>query len=237
MLAGIDHLLFLRSTVVVSLGGGLCALDRTAVLQGMFSRPLVAATVGGALVGNWEIGLLLGAILELYFLCEIPVGTNIPTDDTILALAAGGVAGALRGVVAFSHINSRSLALVVLVLVLPWSEFTRKLDAWVREWNQGLVDEAETDLLAGRNISAVNLHLRGIANFYGAAIFGLGLMMSVSLGVAVLVLHLLPGWLTPVTDRLLLIFPLVGVAGLLTSMNKRSLFLVFVAAAACLLVL
>ena len=227
---------FIWLTAKVSLLGALCALDRTAAFQVMFSRPLIAATLGGVLAGNWEIGLLLGASLELYFLSELPVGTNIPTDDTLLALAAGGTAAALSGLPANAMLDARTLAFVVLLTVLPWAAFTRKLDSWVRVRNARLIDEMETRLLACENASAINFHLHGIFNFYGAAAVALGLMMVSSLLLVPLLLLLLPSWAWPLTDRLLLVFPVAGIAGLLCNMNQKRQLAVFAGVAMLLLV-
>ena len=227
---------FIWLTAKVALLGAVCALDRTAAFQIMFSRPLIAATLGGVLAGNWEIGLLIGASLELYFLSEIPVGTNIPTDDTLLALAAGGTAAALSGLPANALLDAKTLALMVLLTVLPWAAFTRKLDSWVRVRNARLIDEMETRLLACENASAINFHLHGILNFYGAAAVTLGLMMASSLLLVPLLLLLLPAWIWPLTDRLLLIFPVAGIAGLLSNMNQKRQWAVFAGVAALLLV-
>ncbi len=235
IVAKLDHLRFFHATLIVALGGGLCTLDRTAIFQGMFSRPLIAGLVSGMLAGNWKIGLLVGAVLELYYLYELPVGTNIPTDDTLLALAAGGVAGVLRGVPETAAWDSRALALVVLLTVLPWAGLTRELDAWVRRRNQLLVEEAETALLAGRNRLAIDFHLRGFYNFYLAAVAGLLLITSVSLGAAWLLLQLLPTGLDPLLSRLLILIPLIGITELLSGMNKKRLYVFFAAAACCLL--
>ena len=232
----LDFSSFIWLTAKVSLVGALCALDRTAAFQIMFSRPLIAATLGGVLAGNWEIGLLIGASLELYFLSEIPVGTNIPTDDTLLALVAGGVAAALSGLSSNAMLDAKSLALVVLLAVLPWAAFTRKVDSWVRARNTRLVDEMETRLLACENASAINFHLHGILNFYGAAAVALGLMMVISLLLVPLLLLLLPAWAWPLTDRLLLLFPAAGIAGLLCNMNQKRQLAVFAGVSMLLLV-
>ena len=232
----LDFSSFIWLTTKVSLVGALCALDRTAAFQIMFSRPLIAATLGGVLAGNWEIGLLIGASLELYFLSEIPVGTNIPTDDTLLALVAGGVAAALSGLSSNAMLDAKSLAFVVLLVVLPWAAFTRKVDSWVRARNARLIDEMETRLLACENASAINFHLHGILNFYGAAAVALGLMMVISLLLVPLLLLLLPAWIWPLTDRLLLIFPAAGIAGLLCNMNQKRQLAVFAGVSMLLLV-
>ena len=224
---GLDFSSFIWLTAKVSFFGAFCALDRTAAFQIMVSRPLVAGTLGGLLAGNWEIGLLVGVSLELYFLSEMPVGTNIPTDDTLLALAAGGTAAALRGLPANGLVHEKTLALVVLLAVLPWAGLTRKLDSWVRVRNSRLIDEMETSLLAGQNSSAINFHLHGIFNFYGAAVSALGLMMFSSLLLVPVLLYCLPIWASPLTDRLLLIFPAAGIAGLLSKMNQKRQLAVF----------
>ena len=223
----LDLIPFIWLTAKISIFGAVLALDRTAIFQGMLSRPLLAATFAGALAGNWEIGLLLGASLELYFLGEIPVGSNIPTDDTLLALVAGGTAAALSGLPANALLDDKSLAFMVLLTILPWAGFTRKLDSWVRVRNARLIDDMETRLLAGENASAVNFHLYGVLNFYGAAVGALGLMMVSSLLLVPLLLLLLPAWAWPLTDRLLLVFPAVGIASLLYNMNQKRQLAVF----------
>ncbi|MBN2808056.1 MAG: PTS sugar transporter subunit IIC [Deltaproteobacteria bacterium] len=232
---GVDFFSSFWLIVKLSLAGAFCALDRTAAFQVMLSRPLVAGTFGGLLAGNWEIGLLVGAALELYFLSELPVGTNIPTDDTLLALAAGGTAAALRGLPAYAKLDAKTLALVALLTVLPWARLTRILDNWVRVRNARLIDEMETRLLAGENSSAINFHLHGMLHFYGAAAVALGVMLSSSLLLAPLLLFLLPDWARPLSDRLLLVFPVAGIAGLLSSMNQKRQLAVFAGVATVLI--
>ncbi|MCK5680327.1 PTS sugar transporter subunit IIC [bacterium] len=236
----LDLPLFFWLTAKVSLFGALCALDRTALLQMMFSRPLVAATCGGALAGNWELGLLIGVLLELYFLSEIPVGTIIPTDDTLLALAAGGTGAALSGLEQNGAHAPGTLALLVLMTTLPWAAFTRKVDSWVRVKNGQLIDAVETSLLVehhriAQGSPAINLHLRGLLNFYGAAVFALFVMMTSSLLLVPLLLFLLPDWLRPFTDRLLFLLPLVGIVGLLSKMNQKRQLAVFAGVSTTLL--
>lgn len=236
----LDFSTFIWIILKVSLIGAFCAMDRTALLQMMSSRPLVAATFAGALAGNWEIGLLLGAVLELYFLSEIPVGTIIPTDDTLLALSAGGAGAALSTLPQNQDQATGTLALVVLLATLPWSAFTRKVDSWVRQRNARLVDDVETALLAESNLirsqsSALNFHLHGLFNFYSASAVALGLMLMSSLILVPLLLFLVPVWMRPLTDRLLFVFPVIGIAGLLSNMNQKRQLTVFAGVATALL--
>ncbi|HET9424904.1 MAG TPA: PTS sugar transporter subunit IIC [Gemmatimonadaceae bacterium] len=54
--------------------GGILGLDVVSFPQAMISRPLVAATLGGALIGDAMSGLLVGAALELIALETLPFG-------------------------------------------------------------------------------------------------------------------------------------------------------------------
>ncbi len=86
---------------LVSLLGGVLALDATSVGQFMVSRPLVAGTLTGWLVGEPVLGVTMGAILELYLVVSFPTGgSRFPegATATVVAVASagsGGVPGAL----------------------------------------------------------------------------------------------------------------------------------------------
>ena len=71
--------------------GALVSLERRAFLQAMFSRPLVAATGMGLLLGQLETGLYLGMVLELFYLGTASLGAALPENDT---LAASGTTAA-----------------------------------------------------------------------------------------------------------------------------------------------
>jgi mannose/fructose/N-acetylgalactosamine-specific phosphotransferase system component IIC len=54
--------------------GTLVGLDLVSVPQSMISRPLVAGTVAGWLVGDVHAGLRIGVVFELFALDVLPVG-------------------------------------------------------------------------------------------------------------------------------------------------------------------
>jgi PTS system mannose-specific IIC component len=76
------------------LWGTVVGLDLVSVPQGLLSRPLVAATVAGLLLGDVTGGLLAGMVLELYALDVLPIGASRYPDFSVAAVA-GGVAAAL----------------------------------------------------------------------------------------------------------------------------------------------
>lgn len=74
--------------------GTVVGLDLVSVPQGLLSRPLVSASVAGWLVGDVEVGLRVGAILELFALDVLPVGASRypeygPATAGAVLLAAG----------------------------------------------------------------------------------------------------------------------------------------------------
>ncbi len=75
--------------------GTLAGLDLASVLQTLLSRPVVVGAGAGAIVGDLEAGLRVGALLELFALDVVPVGSSRYPDfgaATIGAVivAAGG---------------------------------------------------------------------------------------------------------------------------------------------------
>ncbi len=106
----------------LTLLGGLLALDGTSVGQFMVSRPLVAGTITGWMVGDPVLGLLIGGIFEVYFISVFPVGgAEFPEGGppTLVAVATGaslpgpgGIAlGALVGFL-LSRLGSSSTILL-----------------------------------------------------------------------------------------------------------------------------
>jgi mannose/fructose/N-acetylgalactosamine-specific phosphotransferase system component IIC len=69
--------------------GVIVGIDLVTVPQGLWSRPLVAATGAGLLAGDVTAGLLAGMTLELYALDVLPIGASRYPDYSIAAAAAG----------------------------------------------------------------------------------------------------------------------------------------------------
>ena len=76
--------------------GAICGLDVVSFPQAMISRPIVASTLGGGILGNATGGLLVGAVLELIALETLPFGSSRYPEWG----SAGVVGGAIIGVTA-----------------------------------------------------------------------------------------------------------------------------------------
>ena len=88
---------------LLSLGvlGAILGLDVVSFPQVQVSRPLVAATLGGAVMGNTGVGLLCGVLLELFAHETLPFGASrypewgSSSPVAGAAAAAGAAAGSL----------------------------------------------------------------------------------------------------------------------------------------------
>ena len=78
--------------VGIALIGGLIGLDRTAVGQFMISQPIVAAPLTGWMLGDPIAGIIIGVVLELIWVLDMPIGAFVPADATISAVSATAIA-------------------------------------------------------------------------------------------------------------------------------------------------
>jgi PTS system mannose-specific IIC component len=78
--------------VALLIWGTVVGLDLASMLQGLFSRPLVAGAVAGLILNDPMTGLRIGVTLELFALDVLPVGASRYPDygaATVAAVAAG----------------------------------------------------------------------------------------------------------------------------------------------------
>lgn len=78
--------------VLISAAIGLLCLDRVSVGQTMVSQPVVSLPLLGAWFGDLETGLLAGSVLQLFWLSANLYGANVPKNETMASLTAGGAA-------------------------------------------------------------------------------------------------------------------------------------------------
>lgn len=78
----------MTSWVIVGVMGGLVGLDTTSFPQVMISRPLVAGTLTGALLGRPAAGLAVGFVMEAFALLVLPVGAARYPESGTATVAA-----------------------------------------------------------------------------------------------------------------------------------------------------
>jgi PTS system mannose-specific IIC component len=159
--------------LVLSLLGGLLALDGTSVGQFMLSRPMVAATLAGWIVSAPMEGFMVGAVLEIYMLVSFPVGGS--------RFPEGGPAAVVAATVAAGSGSPGALALGV-GLGLIWGQVGGYTVTALRTINERLApDPARTQVTRASvvkgHLTAVTLDfLRGFLLTFAGVLVGRGLI-------------------------------------------------------------
>jgi PTS system mannose-specific IIC component len=139
----------------VAILGAVLGLDVVSFPQAMISRPVVAATLGGTLIGESSSGLLIGAILELIALETLPFGASLYPEWGSAAVVGGVIFGSHAG-----HPAGAMTLAVAAALATTW------VGGWtmvrLRKLNARWAGARRAALEAGARGSVVSLQLIGM---------------------------------------------------------------------------
>lgn len=114
-----DMLAFLGGVLPLALLAGVVGLDVVSFPQAMISRPIVAATLGGAFLGAPEAGLVCGTALECLALESLPVGASRYPEWGSASVVAGAVASVGATQSSFPDVGAFAVA-VLVGIVTGW---------------------------------------------------------------------------------------------------------------------
>ncbi len=188
-------------TGMLSVLGAVLGLDVVSFPQAMLSRPLVAATMTGALMGEPERGLLLGATLECFALESLPVGASRYPEWGSSSVVGGAL-------FALPSATGAGALLLAVIVTLGW--------AWVGGWsmvqlrrlNARWARQRQAAVARGSRRTIVGLQLYGMT-----ADLARGALMTaagITLGVPLL-RFALPRWSVPEPVTLGVLMVLAGV--------------------------
>ena len=143
----------------IAILGGLLGLDVVSFPQAMVSRPLVAATLSGALVGEAFSGMLVGAILELIALETLPFGAaKYPEWGS-----AATVGGALFAAHPSHPAGSMTMAVIASIAtgwIGAWTMYQlRRLNAYGAHRHRGGLDAGARGTVIGLQLTGLSLDL------------------------------------------------------------------------------
>lgn len=149
--------------------GGLLALDGTSVGQFMVSRPFVAGTLTGWALGDPFLGLLVGGLIELYFIPVFPVGgSDFPE----------GGPPTLVGVVAAAGVPGAGGIALGVVAGLVWSRLAGVSIHLQRKANGWIVPDPSRAAVSGRRIVWAHLSCIGLDFCRGCLLTLMGLVAA-----------------------------------------------------------
>jgi mannose/fructose/N-acetylgalactosamine-specific phosphotransferase system component IIC len=158
---------------LLMLWGTVVGVDMASVGQVMISRPLVAGTVAGMILGDPISGGTVGMVLELFALDVLPVGSARYPDYGLGAVAAATAAAGAPGVFGLG------VAIVVGLVVAYVGEIGVVM---IRRANSRDVRRHRDDLDAGRLRTVRGIHYRGllrdVVRSSVVTLFGLGLAVA-----------------------------------------------------------
>jgi mannose/fructose/N-acetylgalactosamine-specific phosphotransferase system component IIC len=152
--------------------GALLGLDVVSFPQAMVSRPIVAATLAGAFIGNPPAGLLIGAVLELIALDTLPFGASRYPEwgsagvvgGALFAAQPPGMPGALP---------ASLLAALLTASISGWSMvMLRRIIATRLQRTRDSIEAGSRDALLGLHLSGMTMDL-----LRGALVTTLGMIV------------------------------------------------------------
>lgn len=211
--------------ILISFVGGLLCLDRV-FIQAMISRPIIIAPVIGSILGDPYAGLIIGAILELFWIDRVPIGIYIPPNDSIAAAMAASTAiltSQALGIVA------KELMALSILLAIPFGILAKKMDVKIIESNNVLSDQALDDAKA-LDIRAIErktyLGLAKVSIFYIVLLF---ILQLIFIPVMIWIYPKLPVQVNAMLSLTYYFLPLVGIAVALNTIKLRRAIPVFCA--------
>ncbi len=206
----------MTQVLAAALLGGLVGLDRTALGQFMVSQPLVAGPLMGWVLGDPLTGLLIGGVLELVWVLDMPIGTFVPADSTVAAVSATAIA--VIGSGGTMRMPAVGFSLLLTTVMAPVTMFA---DHLMRQRNARLPEfaAATTGVTEGRIAAA---HLAGLVAFFLKS-FVLCLIL-VPAGIVALTWFLkLPAVAHRAMRLFVTLLPLLGVAVAARKLSVRTL--------------
>lgn len=218
--------------LMIAFVGGILCLDRTAV-QLLISRPIVAAPILGAILGDPVTGLIIGSFLELLWINRVSVGGYVPPDDTLASVVITGVTILVSGRLGFVSAELISLSFIIF---LPVALLGQRAQSLIIRSNDRLAELAEQAAEKADIRMLELLHLRGLAKAFLVPAF-LIMILTVS-GVEILhaAYRSLPSWSYDGLRLSYYLLPLIGVAAGLSMIKLKRAVPVFAASSLALII-
>ncbi|MDH5234562.1 MAG: PTS sugar transporter subunit IIC [Gemmatimonadota bacterium] len=136
--------------------GAVLGLDVVSFPQAMVSRPIVASTLAGALLGQPVRGLTMGVLLEFFALESLPFGASRYPEWGSAAVVGGSLFAAVPDGMAGAMLVSAFAALVTASLGSSSMVFLRR---WNAIWARG----QQRRIARGSGSAVVALQLAGLS--------------------------------------------------------------------------
>lgn len=205
------------TALLLGLVGVFCILDSRILGRMNFERPLITCTIVGALLGDLQTGLTLGASIELMSLGIVNIGAAQPPDMNMAAIICA----------AFAILTDAS-AETALALAIPIAVLGQMLGVLMRTILSNLTHVADRAIAEGKFRKAWSMHIVWGTVLYSLMYF-IPIFLSVYFGTDLVqkIVAFIPAWLTDGLNLGSKFLTAYGIALLLSTMLNRDLTVYF----------
>jgi mannose/fructose/N-acetylgalactosamine-specific phosphotransferase system component IIC len=161
--------------ILVTILGGLAALDKTEAYQTNLSQPLVIGLIVGFLLRDLHAGIKIGILIQLIYLWVLPIGTVIFPDSAI-----GGIVGTFGfiSLLRFFPDRTDSILFFTLLYIIVFTLFAGWTLIGQRELNLKLTQKADFYAKQGEISKIDKLFFWGLLGSFGRGVLltGLGIL-------------------------------------------------------------
>ena len=198
------------TALLLGLVGVFCILDSRILGRMNFERPLITCTIVGALLGDLQTGLTLGASIELMSLGIVNIGAAAPPDMNMVAILTDASAE------------------TALALAIPIAVLGQMLGVLMRTILSNLTHVADHAIAEGKFRKAWSMHIVWGTVLYSLMYF-IPIFLSVYFGTDLVqkIVAFIPAWLTDGLNLGSKFLTAYGIALLLSTMLNRDLTVYF----------
>lgn len=135
--------------------GAVMGLDVVSFPQAMISRPIVAATAAGALIGEADRGLAIGVALEFFALESLPFGASRYPEWGSAAVVGGAL-------FAMTPDNAPAAMTIASLAALITASIGGNSMIWMRRFLARVAQTRQATLAEGSGRAVVGLQLAGM---------------------------------------------------------------------------
>lgn len=168
---------FFPDLLLICVIGGMVSIDIAAGWQVMVSQPIVACPLVGFVLGNLELGVVMGSLLELPWLIVIPTGGRHSSEANLGAVTATALSIYLLA----DQANSENIIIIIsIVYSLFISVLGNHLVNFMRQTNLRLMHAADVAASQAQLSKITWLNTIGLiqAFFLGFILVGVGFGMG-----------------------------------------------------------
>ncbi len=131
---------FFPEVLLICFIAGIVSVDTASAWQVMISQPVVSCPIIGLIFGDLEIGLLMGILLELPWLINIPLGGVHGSEGNLGAIVATTLSIYLKSL----EVNTDNIIVIITIMYsLVISRLGAYLVEYVRRANLTLIHLAD----------------------------------------------------------------------------------------------